>query len=138
MKDSSGKGVFCVRAKAEFRGNTFVQHGAFKDHFTQHRCSVDEYDAVRAGWKGDKGGCVLWELRVTEILEQPLYFRPRVGEARLRVMIHVLLFVMLPITIVAGAESQVTHLVTFVGHVSLRSFRHDTNVARISDMTVTS
>ena len=83
MKDSSGKGVFCIRAKAEFRGNTFVQHEAFKDHFTQHRCTAAEYDAVRAGWKGDKGGCVLWELRVTEILEQPLYLRPRTGEARL-------------------------------------------------------
>ena len=78
--DAKGRAVFKVRAKAEFKGNTFVKHSDFPKHFHHHRCSLDEYNQVRKGWTTDKEGCVLWELLVIEILDQPLYLVPKQGE----------------------------------------------------------
>ena len=79
-RDAKGRAVFKVRAKAEFKGNTFVAHSDFSKHFHHHRCSLDEYNQVRKGWTVDKEGCVLWELVVIEILDQPLYLVPKQGE----------------------------------------------------------
>lgn len=80
IKDSNNKGIFRIVAKAEFRGNSFVAHGDFRKHFAKHRCSIDEYNKVRTGWAQDKGGCVLWELIITDVVKPPLYLRPRQGE----------------------------------------------------------
>ena len=82
LKDPNGKGVFCVRGKAEFRGNTFVPHQEFSKHYAKHRCSAAEYSSVRSSWV-DKGGCVLWEFKLLEVFDQPLYFRPKQGEEQL-------------------------------------------------------
>ncbi|CAE7468613.1 unnamed protein product [Symbiodinium necroappetens] len=79
LKDANGKGVFCVRGKAEFRGNTFVPHEEFSKHYAKHRCSAAEYSSVRSSWV-DKGGCVLWEFKLLDVFDQPLYFRPKQGE----------------------------------------------------------
>lgn len=82
VKDSFGSGVFKIHAKAEFRGNTFVSHEEFSSHSNKHRCTKKEYEAVRANWKNDKGGCALWELIVVEKFAEPLYIAPRRGEER--------------------------------------------------------
>ena len=79
LKDANGKGMFCVLGKAEFRGNTFVPHQDFSKHHAKHRCSAAEYSSVRSSWV-DKGGCVLWELKLLEVFDEPLYFRPKQGE----------------------------------------------------------
>ncbi|CAE7399305.1 unnamed protein product [Symbiodinium sp. CCMP2456] len=69
LKDVNGKGMFCVRGKAEFRGNSFVQHEDFSKHYNKHRCSGAEYSSVRSSW-ADKGGCVLWELKLVEVFDE--------------------------------------------------------------------
>ena len=80
LEYAKGSAVFKVRAKAEFKGNTFVAHSDFSKHFHHHRCSLDEYNQVRKGWTVDKEGCVLWEFVVIDILDQPLYLVPKQGE----------------------------------------------------------
>ena len=82
LRDEKNRAVFKVRAKAEFRGNTFVPHDDFSKHFRQHRCSSEEYDCVRKQWTADKNGCVLWEIIVLEIFETPTYIVPKAGEER--------------------------------------------------------
>ena len=79
LKNAAGQGVFAIRGKAEFRGNTFVPHAEFSKHYTHHRCTAAEYSAVRSSWV-DKGGCVLWELKILEVFDPPLYMKPKQGE----------------------------------------------------------
>lgn len=83
LKDSNKRGAFRVAALAEFRGNTFVTHEDFMKHHSKHRCTQTEYDQLRSGWAQDKGGCVLWELIVTKVFDDPrMYLLPRQGEDR--------------------------------------------------------
>lgn len=81
LKDSYGNGVFCVRGKAIFKGNTFVPHSEVPSHRSKHQCSDAEYEAVKSSWSQDKNGCVLWEFEASA-LPTPMYLAPRPGEDR--------------------------------------------------------
>lgn len=82
VKDSGGNGVFRIVARAEFGGNSFVKHEDFQHHHSKHRCTASEYEEVRSKWQSDKGGCVLWAMKVVEILQTPLFVKPGRGEER--------------------------------------------------------
>jgi len=80
IKDAKGRSLFQIRAKVEFRGNTFVRHEDFHKHVRQHHCSDEEYATVRKNWSADKGGCVLWEFIVVDMIQKPTYVVPKQGE----------------------------------------------------------
>lgn len=81
LKDSFGKGVFRIRAKVEFGGNTFVNDKDLESHFARHRCSRSEYDEVSKKWSSNKGGFYMWDIKVLEILPTPLYIAVGPGQA---------------------------------------------------------
>lgn len=82
LKDNKSRGVWRVWARVEFQGNTFVKHENLMDHFAKHRCTHAEYDAVRTGWGNDKGGFVMWNIKLLEVFANPTYIAARQGEKR--------------------------------------------------------
>lgn len=82
LKDNNSRGVWRVWARVEFQGNTFVKHENLMDHFAKHRCTHAEYEAVRKGWGNDKGGFVMWNIKLLEVFANPTYIAARPGEER--------------------------------------------------------
>lgn len=80
VKDSAGRGVFRIWARAEFRGNTTVSFEDFSKHYQKHRCTGEQLNDIRATWSSEQKACVLWELLVKERLADPVYVAPKQGE----------------------------------------------------------
>lgn len=82
QKDSNGRGVFKIVARAEFGGNQFVKHADLEARHQKHRCTRSEYESVREHWQTDKGGFVMWDIKVVEVLKAPLFVAARQGEEK--------------------------------------------------------
>lgn len=80
LKNKDRRGVWRVWAKAQFGGNQYVPHEELEKFYIQHRCNRKDYEAVRSNWSNDKGGFYMWNIKVVEIFQTPIYVAPRSGE----------------------------------------------------------
>ena len=72
-KNVHGQCCVEVAAKVIFKSNQFIAHDDFDSFFANHQVPSGDYEAMRKGWKQDKGGCVGWHIELKEVLAAPRY-----------------------------------------------------------------